>query len=337
MAALDLDLLRAIHLAVTGRPSNVRRANEDGSWGIVAPKPGRLRSRPQAFRMGDHIERAWDHVTLRRNLADLLRSVRADDGNPFLEAARVMWTVLRAQPFLGLNERTALVLAGRMLHAVGLPVFHVVAVEHDPDFARAVIRDHHDALAGVIERAGWQEALEFAEWLGLPPSGRWSLRDEQQALAVARSRVIHIDPGGVEEVVRYLAVKLRDELRDRLHTAVEPCEVAKLQHQEHRLEASIASARSGRYVCAQLPVTRLRWVVSSAHGLVAEVVIGSAGRGITGAVSIHMSLGIVNVATPHAPSMLLVPAETEAERRRRIDSWIARALPVAIGACPLRC
>ncbi len=338
-STVSLELLRTIHVAGTGRPSNVRRADEDGTWTIVPPKPGRLRSRPQSFRIGDHVERAWDHNTLRKQLAELLRTAMHDVGDrPFDACARIAWNLLRAQPFLGLNERTALLFAARLLHGVGLPTLHVIDLERDDELAAAATMLDHTVLAEVLERAVWREALDFAEWLALPPqTARWSLRDEQEALANARGRIATIDAHEIDDSAHYLAESVREALTARLAMPVEPCVITTSETEEERLTVALASARSGRFVCPRRPIVHLRWPVSSSHGLVARIVIGSAGRGLTGAVSMNLALDVGGVAARTAPAMLLVPGESTADRRQRMDAWVARAIPRAVTDCPLRC
>ncbi len=338
-STVSLELLRGIHVAATGRPSNVRRADEDGTWTIVAPKPGRLRSRPQAFRIGDHVERAWDHNTLRRQLAELLRTAVPDvENSPFDATARIVWNLLRAQPFLGLNERTALLFAARLLHGVGLPTLHVIDLERDDELAGAAVMPDHTALTDVLERAAWREALDFAEWLALPPqTARWSLRDEQEALASARARIATMDTREIDDTTRYLANRVREELAARLAAAVEPCEIATPATEQERLTIAVASARSGRFICPRQPIVHLRWPVTSSHGLALRIVIGTAGRGLTGAVSMHLALDVGGVTARTTPAMLLVAGERAGDRRQRIDAWVARAIPRAIADCPLRC
>jgi hypothetical protein len=335
---VSVELLREIHIAGTGRPANVRRADENGIWMMVTPKPGRLRSRPQSLRIGDHVEAAWDHNTLRKRLAELLRVAAIEmDGSPFEIVARTTWSLLRAQPFLGLNERTALLVAARLLHAIGFPVLPVSALEHDKDFASAACASDHGLLAEVFERAVWGEALDFAEWLPLSrETPRWSLHDEQRALATARERAPRVDAVVIDEVIDQLANKIPAQLATQLAMSVEDCVLSRPDAYSERLSIAVTSARCGRFICPQQPISHLRWNVSSTP-LAAQVVIGSAGRGLTGAVSVHLALGIGEVLGRSPPTILLVPGETSLERSQRIDSWIGRAVAGAIANAPVRC
>ena len=56
--ALDLPLLRDLHRAVGGAQDKVRRAKADGAWTLSDARPGQWRTKPQRFRVGEHVEAA---------------------------------------------------------------------------------------------------------------------------------------------------------------------------------------------------------------------------------------------------------------------------------------
>ncbi|MFN0250308.1 MAG: hypothetical protein ACKV2T_25745 [Kofleriaceae bacterium] len=335
-APLSVEWLREAHVAVTGRTANVRRANEDGSWGMVAPKPGRLRSRPQAFRIGNHVERAWDHNTLRKHLAELMRStVNTVDRAPFETSGRMVWNLMRAQPFLGLNERMALLVAARLLHGVGIPGLPIVLLEYDDELTAAAIATDFQPLAAMLERAAWRDALEFAEWLPVAPdASRWSFEDEQRVAAAARERAPSF-VGVIAETSDRLAERVRGELGKHLGRPIGGCVVSTCESLADRVSVAIASARCGRVICPQLPVATLRWSTSSS--LVARAVIGAVGRGLTGAMAVHFTFEVGGAVGRNPPTILLVPTESLAERASKIDQWISRAVAQAIERAPLRC
>src|SRR5262245_43268259 len=121
-AELDLDLLRALHRAATAGHGVARRARSDGEWIVGPAAPGQLRTKPQAFRLRDHVEPAPPPGALKGSLARLLREAAADvASDPVACAARLAWSLSRAQPFIARNERVALMLASRCLRTAGLP------------------------------------------------------------------------------------------------------------------------------------------------------------------------------------------------------------------------
>ena len=334
-SVMSVELLRDIHVAATGRPANVRRANEHGAWTVVPPKPGHLRSRPQSFRVGPHVEPAWDHNTLKMRVAELLRATTGVTAAPFAGAAHLVWNLMRAQPFLGLNERTALLCTARLLNSVGLPLFSVAALEHDPEFAGAAIASEPKRLADVLERASWREALEFAEWLSLTPTTAWwSLHDEQTALALARENVQAIAASEVEDALHQVAENLAVVVSSSLEMEVSGCTTTLLEAYDARLKTAIATARGGRYVCPHRTMAVARCALPSG-GLGAQVVIGAAGRGLTGAVSMNLAVVLGDVALNSVESILLVPNELPESRRARIAEWLSRAVPRAIKDAPV--
>src|SRR5262245_17519779 len=70
-ARLGLDLLRALHEAVSVRAPRVRRTLRDGSYALARGHAGVFRTKPQAFRIGDHVEPAWEAGQLRGRLSQL--------------------------------------------------------------------------------------------------------------------------------------------------------------------------------------------------------------------------------------------------------------------------
>ncbi len=331
---VSVELLRLIHIAITGRATGVRRANEHGEWEVVPPKPGHLRSRPQAFRIGEHVEAAWDHPTLRKRIAELLRSNAIEAERPLYAVSRLIWSLLRAQPFLGSNERVALLLAARVLNAAGWPAPDIEAIEADDELAVAAAAPNHELLVVVLERAMAQEMLAFAEWLPLAREpGRWSLHDEQQAAAAARSRVTQVQTDMLVDATNDIADLLEPMLAK--HFALGPRIVTTLTSEPERLEAAVTAARSGRYLCPQCPIVRCCWPVEAGHGLVVRLVAGAAGRALAGAAAIHLAIDITSVPASNAPATLLVPNESSSARQERIQSWLRYAIPRALAYCPL--
>ncbi|MGE3455482.1 MAG: hypothetical protein AB7O24_10255 [Kofleriaceae bacterium] len=138
---VDVALLREVHRAVTGALPMTRRADAAGEWDAVPSRAGHVRSQPQSFRLGSYVERAWEHSTLKRRMAELLNAVvAASPRQPVTQAARAVWAVTRAQPFAGDNVRVALVVASRMLASAGLPVVGVVDHEHAPGVSSSADR-----------------------------------------------------------------------------------------------------------------------------------------------------------------------------------------------------
>ena len=83
-------------------------------------------------------------------------------------------------------------------------------------------------------------------------------------------------------------------------------------------------------------VTRVRWRLGEL-GLAAELVIASAGRGLSGALSIQLAIGLADLPTSGTtPALMLIPDEPEPALRTRLTRWIEPALERARAASPLR-
>jgi len=349
----DLVLLRDAHRAIAARPTQrvdrrnggaqpVRRAGPDGRWAVSAPRVGKLRSQPQSFRVGDHVEPAWDHNTLTRRLAALLNATYAAvAGDPIGQIASFVWTLARAQPFVGSNERTALVLAARLLSATDLPVLHVAAVEQDPAFTSALIAPTPEPLAAFLTRVLWDEALALAEWLAIPaPSdaARWTLTDEHAALGAARARVPSVEPAVLAALVDRAVAVITPFLEEYAGATVGAAVRTPLPTFADRLRVSVDSARRGRYLCPHLPLHDVRWSLH-AGGLDAVLIAGTAGRGLAGASAIHFALE--PPALPHhagrpAPALLVIPDEATADQQRRLAAWTTFAVRDALFDGPPR-
>jgi hypothetical protein len=341
---LDGASLRDIHRAVTGVRATIRRAEPDGTWTIAAARAGHLRSRPQCFRLDDHVESAWDHSTLKRQIAAVLaETVAGFSSDPIARAASLVWALTRAQPFLGDNERVALVAASRAFHDAGLPWLGVEDIVRDSKFDDALVAatsDDRDDLEGYLAGRLWDEALATSEWLQLPRSTEHrTLRDEHDALRQARERV-----GG------FAAAEL-DALGDDAAAAIIPCVESKLGTTlghlrrvapdgfAERLQLAAEAGERGHPLCPHEAIVVLRSSIDAATGLELVLVLGTAGRGLTGAASLQLALEVGARPTPQtrAPAILLVPDEAPTERSSRIAEWAVTAVDNALRASPIRC
>lgn len=330
---MDLVGLREAHRIVVGRQSTVRRTDRDGSWTSASAHPGHLRSQPQSFRAGLHIEPAWDLTTLKQRMARVLADVTSRfDAAPIPCAAELVWAISRAQPFIGRNARLSLLVSSRLLSAAGLPVLPILQLERDAELEACIVAATEDNraeleiyLANTISR----EALAIAEWISIAPNGRWSLRDEHAALSALRSTtpVIECDPF-IAEAARALVALCESAVG----TNLTPLSGTS----RHHLRIARDATYRGCPICSHMPIREFRWSIDNLLELV--VVIGTAGRGITGASSLHISIevgGVVN-ALP-AAAFLLVPDEDVREQQARFSAWAPSAIRHAVRTSALRC
>jgi hypothetical protein len=329
-ANVDLAQLRTIHRMVSGHDAKVRRADRDGEWTLSSARAGHLRSQPQSFRAGDVMLPAWDHATLARRTSDVIAAAKVRAATEPADAlATLVWTLVRAQPFAGRNEQAALVLAMRLAHDLALPVASVEACELDPVFARTLAAPEPDELAAYLTRVLWDDGLAFAEALSLGEAPTRTLAEEHAALSAARARV-HAIPGGELAGFAASAVAATTAALVPLFGEVAAQPVV-IEGHAGRLAVALASAARGRVLSPHLPISAWRWALDEASGLEALLVVGSPGRGLSGATSVHLSLG----GMP-APGLLLVPDEDAAARVERFARWIGEALVRALDASPLR-
>jgi len=332
----DLVVFREIHEAISSM-AKVRRADRDGQWTLANARPGHLRSQPQSFRAGDRVEPAWDHTTLARRVAEVIAMASVSSASDAVaRAAELVWTLVRAQPFLGDNERAALALASMLLARFELPVLSLDVITSDSDFFDALAANTSEPLATYVRRSLWDEALELAEWLRAFPSGddRWSLAAEHTTLAAMRERARDIDPEQLVQVVEHAVVQLTNGVASGDSGAVRWTPTA--THAE-RLRVAIASARRGRHLCIHRAVHEVRIRIDGT-GLDAVVVAGSAGRGLTGAAGLHIAIEIADVppTTGRAsPGLLLVPGESRAEQEARFAEWSPFAIQRALRDSPI--
>ncbi|MDX2091710.1 MAG: hypothetical protein SFX73_27870 [Kofleriaceae bacterium] len=328
-ANLDLALLREIHRAVTGARPTIRRADKGGRWTIAAARAGHMRSQPQAFRAGERIAPAWDHGTLKRQLAHAMsESLRLPE--PVARAATLIWNVARAQPFLGDNERVAMVLGARVLRSAGLPAPAIGALERDEAFANALVEadaEQRTTLEQYVRTALWDEALAFAEWFAAVPDdphGRWSLRDEHAAAVRARQNTLTFAEGELAAIAAQAADALLPRVGETLGIQLgEPKFVVPVRDAD-RLRLAIEATGRGRRVCPHAPMRELRWRVDEVTGLELVLVVGVVGQGLTGAAAIHAALEHPGVPTTGvARAVLLVPGEPTGEREQRVIAWAA--------------
>lgn len=330
----DLALLRELHRLTCAGIARVRRADKTGAWTVANTRPGHLRSQAQSFRAGEHVEPAWDHNSLARHVTEQIAAARAVD-DPIAASAQLVWSLSRAQPFLGRNETTALAFAARRIHDAKLPVPDLATIEHDPAFARALAAPSPAPLRALFARAVWDAALAFAEWLAPAhdETARWTLADEHASCETARARVRAVADAELAAVVELAVTAMPAALVTRLAVGA-PLRIPTATYGD-RLRATVESARRGRHLCVHRPLHALRWPVAS--GLDAILVAGTAGRGLTGAAALHVALAIGDIATGHiAPGLLLLPDETTTERASRFATWLPEAVDQIIRDSPLR-
>lgn len=336
-APLDLELLRALHRAVTGDRRSVRQALGDGEWALAEPAPGKLRPKAQAFRIGDHLERAWEQSTLRAGLVELLRHTAAELAtDPLGATLRMLVGLGRAQPFVGDNERTALTLAAWALRHAGLPALAAFALEREPAYTRALVaavRDDHALLSRYLIDALWDEALALAEWIGPvpPPDRSWTLANEHAALAEARSNATGLATADVEAFAIRASDLVERELAPRIR--IERVASGWLEPIELRMQETWNSAMRGHAICPHEPIRITRWRTAV---LEIRLAIASAGRGITGALSAQLALEVADSPVGRAPAMVLVPDEDAAARDARLLAWVPSAIERVLADSPLR-
>ena len=337
-AALDIELLKALHVAVVGDADVVRRVLSDGSSLLAAAQPGHVRTKPQALRIGDHVEPAWEPGRLKSGLVGLCRDAASRiERDPVGAAASLVWGLSRAQPFTGLNERLALVLANWVMRGAGLPALNVEQVERDRNFAEALVGADSGLLERFIVDELWAEAVRLVEDLRVTaptPGRRWTLADEHAAANAARDRAMKLSGDDLVAFVDHVSSVIERE----------PCglSLAAGRHETHDTHAARHSAAwqagiRGRFMCPHEPILVARWNIESVRALDLVLVVGSAGRGTTGAASAHIAIDVAGEPVKGtAPAMLLVVDEDRDERHVRATAWVERALPRAIEQCPIR-
>jgi hypothetical protein len=311
----DLVMVREANRAASTRES-VRRANRDGVWKLVSAQPGKLRSQPQSFRAGTLVESAWDHRSLRQRVATLVNETRdAAPRAPARTIATFIRAFVRAQPFLGENEHTALIVASALCRSLGLPGLYAQEIRGAPEFVSALIADDAAVMERVVDAALWREALALAEWIAPAPThARWTLADEHAVLNALRTPT---DLCGLAEQ----AVKALEPL---LHSPTGA------RHVEHvhfidRARATTDATYRGRSICPQTSIFESRWSLPGERDAV--LITALAGRGISRAASIHLSIEhpqVVNTQT--APALLFPFDEASAERAARLATWLPTAL-----------
>jgi hypothetical protein len=312
---LDLLVVREAHRSASTLAS-VRRADREGEWELVSAQPGKLRSHPQSFRVGAHVEPAWDHATLRHRVAELVNTTRdAAGADPVRAIARFIRSFVRAQPFLAQNERVALIVASAVLRSLGLPAMAARETERVPEFRAALIAADESVMERFLEAALWSEALALAEWLFLTPlNPRWTLADEHAALASAR---VPMDLASAMDQLVGIVEPLLDASqapRRNVHTTF-----------GERARAATDAAYRGHPICPQHSILETRWPLPD--GRDAVLVIALAGRGIAGASSVHLSIEHPRVvAAGIAPALLLPLDETPTNRGERLATWAPSAL-----------
>ncbi len=343
-ARLDLACLADVHRAVVGDRESVRRILADGSSILAPAQPGHVRTKPQAFRAGDYVERAWEQGVLRSGLGDLFRTVTplvADD--PVRAAAQLVWALSRAQPFTGMNERVALVLASSVLRRAGLPVLDIERIERDPAFEAALVVasvDDRSGLERYLVDAIWDEALALVETVApVPPpeAPRWTLADEHAAAAGARARATRLSADELTAFVDDASTMLERDRSVRCGIMLGPARREWLESHTARLACAWEAAIRGRRLSPHAPMIVARWTVACAHGIELKLVTGDTGRGMTGAAAAHLALEAPGdpVAQPSL-GILLVADESRDARHARTGAWLDRALAGAIRQCPLR-
>lgn len=312
---VDLIMVREAHRSASTLAS-VRRADREGEWDLVSAQPGRLRSHSQSFRVGAHIEPAWDHATLRHRVAELVNATRdAMATDPVRAISRFLHRFVRAQPFLGQNERVALIAASAILRANGLPAFVARATARDPEFGRTLAATD-DAMERLVERLLWDEALALAEWVPLVPAGSpWTLADEHAALTSARTSIA-LGPimDEIVEIVTPLLGTLKADAASHVTHATWAA----------RMRVAIDAAYRGHPICPHHDIIEVRWSIPGERDAV--VVVALAGRGIARAASVHLSIEHPHVVAVGAPGLLLPIYETSSDRVERLASWLPFAI-----------
>jgi hypothetical protein len=337
-APLDLALLRALHRAVMGEQTRVRRADRDGRWVLADARPGLLRTKPQSFRSGDHVELGWDQGALQAKLRRLLHEIGpafADD--PVRHGAHLVWAITRAQPFAGHNTRLALTVVSLCLRRAGWPALPVADAERDPALIDALAAASTDrgALETTLVRMIWAEALAYAEWLAPVAADGWTLAGEARALAELRRRVVTVERGALEAFTDRATSLVGAALAAHLGVAVGAGQRAWLSDPTQRLQLAWTSAARGRWLCPRDEMVTVGWRLGD--GIDAVLVVGAAGRGLSGGVVAHLALGAAPApGAAQAPAMLVIPDENPAERETRLAAWAEPAVIAARRASALR-
>lgn len=343
-AELDVALLRTLHRAASAHHEVARRARADGAWIVGPANPGRLRTKPQALRLRDHVEPAWAPGALKGGLVRLLRdAATAVAADPVAGIAQLVWALSRAQPFIAGNERIALIAASRCLRAEALPGLPVDDIERDPAFVDALVAataEECGPLARYLRDAIWDAALAWAEWLGPPPPvdpARWTLEAEHLALDAARRQVPRVPTSELDELVAGASERLARAMTARLGAGLGPAERSAPGDHAQRLAVAVASAQRGRRICPHEPIAVVRFAVDGAHGIEVALVGGAAGRGITGATAIHLAVAPRDaIGAGPAPGFLMIPGESGNARTARFDGWVDPALGKLLDGGPLR-
>jgi hypothetical protein len=338
-ADLGLPLLRDLHRAISGSQPRVRRADRDGRWVLADARPGWIRTKPQSFRSGDHVEPAWDQGALKAGLSRLLHEVgRGFAEEPARQGAYLVGSLSRAQPFAGHNERLALVALSWCLRRAGWPALPVVDVERDAGFleALAVAGAERGPLERYLVSALWTEALRYVEWLGpVVTDEHWTLAGEHRTLAALRTHVVTVPRPQVEAFAERASTDIAAALASQLAIAIEGLGWAWVADPSQRRQLAWESAARGRWLPPQEAMLVLAWRLGDG-GLDARLIVGAAGRGISGALTAHLVIGPPAPGADAAPSFLLIPDEAADERDRRLQGWAALAVDTARRGSALR-
>jgi hypothetical protein len=342
-AALDISLLKALHTAVVGDRKHVRRVLVDGSSIVATAQPGHVRTKPQAFRVGDHMIPAWEQGRLKSGLVELCRDVTpllARD--PVRAAAWLVWSLARAQPFTGMNERLALTIASWVMRSADLPALDVEKIERDTAFTDALLAEDRRLLERYLTDAMWDEVSRLVEGHAPGPSiatQRWTLADEHAAASTSRERATKLDPRELAAFVDNVVAWIERELPSRFDVPLANNRRAALATHADRLACAWKSAARGRLISPHDPIAVVRWAVASAAtlGLELVLVVGTAGRGTSGAALAHIALEVAEQPmTGTAPAMLLIPDESRDQREVRTVAWLERVLPRALEQSAMR-
>jgi hypothetical protein len=171
-----------------------------------------------------------------------------------------------------------------------------------------------------------------------PPASvqRWSLADEYRAATHTRARAQKLSPPSLNVVVDDLSTLIEREVPAKLGVSLGPAHREWLESHAARQACAWGAAIRGRRISPHEPMLVARWTIANA-GLELKLVVGAAGRGMTGASSAHLSVEVADqpVAGP-ALGTLLVPDENETARQARVSDWLGRAIARALELSPLR-
>jgi hypothetical protein len=338
-ADLGLPLLRDLHRAISGSQPRVRRADRDGRWVLAEARPGWIRTKPQSFRSGDHVESAWEQGALKAGLGRLLHEVGPGLAEePARHGAHLVWSLTRAQPFAGHNEQLALVALSWCLRRAGWPALPVVDVERDAGFvdALAVASADRGPLERYLASALWTEALRYVEWLGpVVTDEHWTLAGEHRMLAAIRADVLSVPRPDVEAFAERASTEVAAALAAQLAIAIEGAGWAWLADPSLCRQLAWESAGRGRWLCPQQALLVVAWRLGDT-GVDARLIVGAAGRGMSGALTAHLVIGPPAPGADAAPAFLLIPDEAADERDRRFQVWAALAVDAARRGSALR-